>query len=169
MADRKRYFKHTNEEGILGHGFCYYEFAPLDNELVAMRQIETDGQRFLSSNLPTQMLGLCDQPLTALGPDLPFTDIGQEEFEEIWNRALKGTTQLWRDFKTRHPVGTLLAAKAVGFYPHGALAEIDEPFYGVLDYAAYRTQVGDLGRRIQTRIVGFDEKYRWALLELVAE
>ena len=82
MGDRNRYFKHTNEEGVLGRGFCYYEFAPFDNEVVAMRQIETDGQRFLSSNLPTQMLGLCDQPLAVLSPELPFTEIGKEEFEE---------------------------------------------------------------------------------------
>jgi hypothetical protein len=168
MAEGARYFKHSNTEGILGRGFCYYEFAPFGNELVAMRQIEADGQTYLTSNLPSQNLGLCDQPLDVLHPDFLLFEIEQKEFDETWNRAMDASTQPWREFKTRRPVGTLLAAKGFGFYPHGVLAEIGESFWGVLDYATYRKRVGDLGVQIQTSIVGFDEKYRWALLEFVA-
>lgn len=169
MAEGARYFKHSNKEGILERGFCYYEFAPFANELVAMRQIEADGQTYLTSNLPTQNLGLCDQPLGVLDPDFLLFEIEQKEFEETWNRAMDASTPAWREFKMRQPIDTLLGAKGFGFYPHGVLAEIGEAFYGVLDCAAYRKWVGDLGVQIQTRIVGFDEKYRWALLELVVE
>jgi hypothetical protein len=169
MTAGNRYFKHSAEDGILGRGFCYYEFAPFGNELVAMRQIEGDGQTYLTSNLPTQKLGLCDQPLGVLDPDFLLFEIEQKEFEETWNRAMDASTQPWRELKRRQPIGTLLAARGFGFYPHGVLAEIGEAFYGILDSAAYRKRVGDLGVQIETRIVGFDEKYRWAILDVVAE
>jgi len=168
MGDRNRYFKHTNEEGVLGRGFCYFEFAPFDNEWVALRQIEADGERFLTSNLPTQMAGLCDQTLANLDSDLPCAEITREDFEDVWDRALFATTESWHQFKATHPIGTLLPANAIGFYPQGVLAEIDSPFFGLLDYVEYRSRFGDPGHRVQTRIIGFDEKYRWALLALEA-
>src|SRR5262245_15668883 len=77
MTEGARYFKHSNAEGILGRGFCYYEFAPFGNELVAMRQIEADGQTYLTSNLPTQNAGLCDQPLSVLDSDFLSFEIEQ--------------------------------------------------------------------------------------------
>jgi hypothetical protein len=168
MANTNRFFKHSNEEGVLGRGFCYYEFAPFDHEWAALRQIEADGETFLTSNLPTQMLGLCDQPIASLDSGLPFVEITQKEFEDTWNRALCATTQSWHQFKITHPTGTLLPANALGFYPQGVLAEIDAPFFGLLEYVVYRKQFAHLGHRVQTRIVGFDEKYRWALLEMEA-
>lgn len=176
MSHPNRYFKYSNEEGTLGRGFGYIEFAPFDHKWVALRQVEADGEKFLSSNLPTQMLGLCDKPMAtsdfefALSDlELPSIEISVDEFEEVWNRAMCATTQSWHEFKIALPAGSVLPANPYGYYPQGVLAKIDGPFFGLLEYIDFQNQVGDLRHQVQTRVIGFDEKYRWALLGLVAK
>ena len=167
MIESNRYFKDSNEEGILGRGYCYYEFAPFDGVFVATRQVETDGTTFLTSNLPKQFLGLCDQPLSSLDSEFLSFEIAKQEFEDIWNRVLSITTELWNQCKLNHLIGDTLNSKALMFYPQGTLVDIGESFFGLLDNLKYRERVGELRLQIQTRILGFDEMNRWVILELI--
>lgn len=122
-----RFFRWPNDEGTLGRGQCYVEFAPFEGDWVALRQIETDGQTFLTSNLPTQFLGLCDQPLSRLRLTDSCLEIGHEEFEAVWTRAMFVSTESWQQFKRTHGVGETMTGRALCFYPQGVLVEIDAP------------------------------------------
>jgi len=86
----KRYFKHRAESD-LGRGMAYMEF---DDERVS-RQVEIYGDRWFCSTVayhPEIGPRLMDQPLSIL--ELTSADeITQNEFESIWQEALKHTLE----------------------------------------------------------------------------
>lgn len=83
----KRYFKHESESN-LGLGIAYLEF--YNNW--ASRQIEIyDNKWFISNRIyhpETGGLALCDQPLSELDLEAKY-EISKNEFENIWNQAIK--------------------------------------------------------------------------------
>ena len=83
---RKRYFKH-GAESDLGSGIASIEF---DGELPT-RQVEKYGDRWFCSIKPYHPEigpGLTDRSFSELDLE-PQHEISQEEFEEVWNEALK--------------------------------------------------------------------------------
>ena len=83
----KSYYKHEAESNV-GIGVVYFEF----DGIYASKQLEIYGDRwFCSHNTryhPEIGPALCDQPLSVLGLTSQHK-ISREEFEDIWNKALK--------------------------------------------------------------------------------
>jgi hypothetical protein len=82
----KRYFKHEADIGF-GSGMAYFEFDGKD----PTRQVEVYGELWLSlleDYYPGIGPGLGDQPLSELNLGTEH-EISKEEFEEVWQEALK--------------------------------------------------------------------------------
>ncbi len=189
--NRSYYFKHSNEEGPLGGGFCFLEAQYIQTDLIVFRQLDVDGEKYIASNRITKHEqkftvidnpaqrndkastdwlphpSICDQPIQEFAPSEEVPEITKEEFDFEWNRYLNTTINEWKLFKENNPLQKAVLGRSCVYYPQGVIININNLFFGIIDYKKYTAAFGNrLNIDVRTYVKGYDELNQWLLLDI---
>lgn len=162
-----RYYTYADEDTPIGDGTTYIE----TDDGYAMRQITVNGDQYLASNRPYPPWGLClaEGQIDYDSLEDAVTEIGQDEFEAIWQKHLATHQPQWLTSKWRYPTGMSVQGWIEIFFPQGVIINLGDGTLGVADYARCRASAAPewmaSGNRVTAMVSGYDEVNHWLMLD----
>ena len=156
---------------------CYkYQdaYSPIQNAITyietldgsVLRQITVNTNECIASNLYHPKWGLVlAEGYVDYDSIAEVELITENDFEEIWSRALKENQRAWEETKSSYPVGSYLIGKIAIFYPQGIIIRIGDNALGVTNYKECKSAIGPEkmypNHKIEAIVSGYNEKFNW--------
>lgn len=153
--------KYIRAQGIEEQEYYYFE---VDDEMIAYRQVTLMNDCYKLSIAPE--FYLAEGEIECFEGD---EDISQEQFNEIWDKAVASYRVGWEQVKLDYAPGTLVNGIIKMFYPQGVIIQLSDRAYAVADSEELRTHTRPElmypGYLVQGVIAGYDDNNLWLVLE----
>lgn len=141
----------------------YYYFE-IDTEMIAYRQVTVMNDRYKVSIAPDFFLA--EKEIEPFEGD---EEISQEQFNEIWDKAVAPYKVDWDQVKQDYVHGTVVTGSIMMFYPQGVIIQLSDTAYAIADTAELRTHTKPElmypGYQVQGTVTGYDDNNFWLILD----
>lgn len=153
--------KYIKAQGIEELEYYYFE---VDAEMIAYRQVTVMNDCYRVSIAPDFVLA--EKEIELFEGD---EEISQEQFNEIWNKAVAPYRGDWEQVKQDYARGIAVSGSIMMFYPQGAIIQLSGTAYAIADTAELRTHTKPElmypGYQVQGTVTGYDDNNFWLILD----
>ncbi|GAA0392876.1 hypothetical protein [Paenibacillus motobuensis] len=153
--------KYVKAQGIEEQEYYYFE---VDAEMIAYRQVTVMNDCYRISIAPD--FYLAEKEIELFEGD---EEITQEQFNEIWYKAVAPYRVGWEQVKLDYARGTLVNGSIRMFYPQGVIIQLSDTVYAIADTEELRTHTKPKlmypGYQVQGTVTGYDDNNFWLTLD----
>lgn len=152
--------KYIKAQGIEELEYYYFE---VDTEMIAYRQVTVMNDCYRVSIAPDFFLA--EKEIELFEGD---EEISQEQFNEIWDKAVSPYRVDWDQVKQDYVYGTVVTGSIMMFYPQGVIIQLSETAYAIADTTELRTHTKPElmypGNQVRGTVTGYDDNNFWLIL-----